>query len=244
MTADSWLQQPVLVTGASSGIGFQCALQLAAAGAKELIITGRDGDRLQHAKADIESASSSQVEMLVCDQSQQAEVKGLVTHLNNHQPLGAYIANVGINAVHDYGPTKLHNLTEAQIADAITTNITHLMQILTAVLSGMHQQRSGRILLMGSQGWMHGLAGQSLYNFYKSGLVGLTHSIVSEYRNRDVFCHLLNPGVVLNHRTAKLRGRRKDIDSTMEITESMVAAKAMELLRLSDQTLNGQLVNV
>ena len=66
------MTRTVLVTGGSNGIGHSVAARFAAAG-EQVIITGRNPDRLKQAAADLD------VRGLVCDGSDPAQVAVLAS---------------------------------------------------------------------------------------------------------------------------------------------------------------------
>ena len=238
-----FVDQPILITGASSGIGFACARALVQAGARHLILTGRDEDKLTTARVQLQT-SSVRVDVQVCDQSRRSDVERLIEWLDVHGWPAAFIANVGVNPVHTHGPKKLHSVDADLVEQTIATNITHTIILLGRVLKAMRTQRCGRIVLVGSQGWEYGIAGQALYNLCKSSLVGLNNSVVSEYGGSGIFCHLLSPGLVLNERTRNLRKQNAALAEQQGVTEEDVANAALALLRISDPTRNGQDVKI
>lgn len=231
--------QPVLITGASSGIGFACAQALVQAGARHLLLTGRDSDKLASARAALQQPGVC-IDVQVCDQGSRADVEQLVAYLDAHGWPGVFIANVGVNPVHTYGPKKLHGLDLDFMEQTIATNITHNVFLLSRVVKAMRARRTGRVLLVGSQSWHYGIAGQALYNLCKSSLLGLKNSVVSEYGSNGIYCHLLSPGVVLNERTRKLREQHPALAAQQGVTESEVASAVLALLRINDPARNGQ----
>ena len=74
--------QPVLITGASAGIGFACAQTLARAGARHLILTARNSERLAAAKERLLAEADLQVDTLVCDHSQRADLDAAIAELS------------------------------------------------------------------------------------------------------------------------------------------------------------------
>ncbi|HVL00866.1 MAG TPA: SDR family oxidoreductase [Dongiaceae bacterium] len=232
--------QPVLITGASTGIGFACAQVLVDAGARHLILTARNGERLAAAQAQLQANATVHVDTLVCDHTQRDDLDHLLMHLDELGWPGTLIANVGVNPVHEYGPKKMHSLSFEQIQSAVTTNITHTFYLLGTTLKAMRSERRGRILLVGSQGWRHGIPGQALYNLSKSSLAGLKNSVVGEYGGSGIFCHLLNPGLVLNERTLRLRQNNPQLAAQKGVTEMDVAQAALQLLLIDDLAENGR----
>jgi len=83
----------VLITGGSAGIGFEIAQQLSAAG-NQVIITGRNAERLQAAAAQLKNATA-----IVSDVSSQRDVDNLVKQLNQEFPqLNMVINNAGYSS--------------------------------------------------------------------------------------------------------------------------------------------------
>lgn len=89
----------VLITGATSGIGFQTALALAKMGA-QIIVTGRSQKTAEEAVANIKSASGkSRVDFLLADLTKQAEIRALVETFKRKYPyLDVLINNAGLAA--------------------------------------------------------------------------------------------------------------------------------------------------
>lgn len=89
----------VLITGATSGIGFQTALALVGMGAR-VVITGRNAKSGEEAAASIRSASSNpNVDLLTGDLSQQKNIHALVGQFTTqHQHLDVLINNAGLAA--------------------------------------------------------------------------------------------------------------------------------------------------
>lgn len=243
-TLADWREHPVLITGASAGIGLACAETLVDAGARQLLLTARHPQRLQDVRQQLEQRGKVQVDIQVCDHRERDDLERLIAHLASMAPLGAFIANLGINPVHESGPKKIHGLSYALCQSIITTNILHTTYLLSAVLKGMRQNRSGRILLMGSQAYRHGIPGQALYNLSKSSLVGLKNSVVAEYGAQSIFCHLLNPGIVLNERTRRLRQKHAHLADQQTVSEQDVAREALRLLSIDEPARNGLEVDI
>ena len=85
----------VLLTGATSGIGLQSAMQIAAAG-EHLILVGRSRQKLERAVADVTAAGAGAVESLVCDFTSLDDVRRLADQVLERCPrLDVLVNNVG-----------------------------------------------------------------------------------------------------------------------------------------------------
>lgn len=86
----------ILITGASSGIGFEASVALARSGAR-LVMVGRNPARTAAAMAAaIERSGSSEVSSLLCDFSSQAEIRAVADTIRaRHERLDVLVNNAG-----------------------------------------------------------------------------------------------------------------------------------------------------
>jgi len=231
---------PVLISGASKGIGKACAHALASRGCQSLIITGRSISTLNAAKQDIKDKNPTcNVCVYVCNHENDEDIAALIHKLNEKKQIPqTIIANVGDNPVHRLGPKKMSSTTTEVINKTFNTNVTNTHALISPFLRH-YQRNGGRIILVGSQAYQLGVPGQLAYNVSKAALLGYKNTLVSEYGNKNVFCHLINPGLVENQRTQKLREKLGELDT---VTEQEVAEIICNTLMQEDK--NGLEINI
>ncbi|MCY7297226.1 SDR family NAD(P)-dependent oxidoreductase [Alteromonas sp. a30] len=224
--------ESALITGASQGIGFACAQWLAQQGCQKLILTGRNLASLQQAKSQIETHHPPcEVTIYTCDHSQLEHVMALAQRLEQSDNLPkAVIANVGVNPVHELGPKSVVHTSVPLLLDTFQTNVANTHALLTPFLKHF-KRNGGRIVLVGSQAYQYGVKGQLAYNLSKAALVGYQNTLANEFAKREVFCHLVNPGVVKNARTEKLRANVANLEA---VSEANVAQSICDVLHQTD----------
>lgn len=192
----------ILVTGASQGIGFECAKLLLERTTASVLLTGRDAGRLQAARRSLPAESQARVRTSVCDQADPDAVGRLLAELAAHEaPLQGAILTVGVNPLYEAGPRRLHTLDLETIERVIRTNCTQALRLSAALLGRFRQQRSGVLIWIGSRAARIGMPGAALYGASKAFLSGLAVAAHHEYASRGVRVHVLHPGVVRTPRT-------------------------------------------
>lgn len=143
----------VLITGATSGIGKACAEKFAAA-KHDLIITGRRKERLEELKGELESKNNITVLPLCFDVQDKEAVFTAIGNLPTAwQNIAILINNAGLALGRDY-------FEDASLDDwetMLNTNVHGLLYITRAVLPFMIAQQKGHIVNMGS------VAGKEVY---------------------------------------------------------------------------------
>ena len=143
----------VLITGATSGIGKACAEKFAAA-KHDLIITGRRKERLDELKGQLESAYQINVLPLCFDVQDKAAVFAAIGNLPAvWQSISVLINNAGLALGRDYFEDADLNDWETML----NTNVHGLLYVTRAVLPFMIAQKKGHIVNMGS------VAGKEVY---------------------------------------------------------------------------------
>lgn len=195
----------IVVTGASEGIGFECAKALLARTDADVLVTGRCADKLERARESLPAPERERLRTFVCDQGDPRAVDELLAILAAVDgALEGAILAVGVNPLHTQGPRRLHALDAATIDAVIRTNCTHTLRITASLLERFRRDRAGVLVWIGSRAARLGLPGAALYGATKAFLSGLAAASCREYAGRGVRVHLLHPGLVRTPRTTAM----------------------------------------
>jgi uncharacterized protein len=174
-----------LVTGASSGIGYELARCCAAAGFDLLLAA--DQPELADAAARLR-AEGATVEYVQADLATRSGVQKLQDAIGG-RPVDALLANAG----HGLGKAFLDQDFEA-VRHVVDTNITGTLDLLQRVGHTMRARGRGRILITGSiAGFLPGTY-QAVYNGTKAFIDSFSFALRHELKDSGVTVTCLMPG--------------------------------------------------
>ena len=187
----------VLITGASSGIGQACAIQMRRRG-NEVYGTSRRVDQLG-----VDPDGGFWMLPMDVDDDDSVQ-RGVELVLERHGRLDVLVANAGIGVAGAIEDTRIDE-AKAQFE----TNFFGVVRVCSAALPTMRQQRSGHIIIIGSLAGRAGVPFQGFYSAAKFALEGLAEALRVEVRPFGVRVALVEPGdlstpfTVHRHRTAQ-----------------------------------------
>lgn len=198
----------ILVTGASEGMGWECARLLLERTGSRVLVTGRSEEKLMRARASLPPEQRERLATMVCDQSDPAALERLIARVSAADEIldGAILA-VGVNPAYAEGWNRLHGVARTTVDATIRTNCTHTVVLAAALLERLFRRRAGVLVFIGSRAAEVGLPGAALYSATKSFLSGLVRALAREYGHRGVRVHLLHPGLVRTPRTVSVADR-------------------------------------
>ncbi|MGU3629435.1 SDR family NAD(P)-dependent oxidoreductase [Comamonas sp. C24C] len=181
----------ILITGASSGIGQQTAISCASQGA-QLVITGRNAERLAHTASQLADRGHISV---VADLTQSQDISALASQAGQIDGL-----------VHAAGISKLVPLRMVKQAhlDEMFAHNTYAPILLTKELLAKRLIRShGSIVFISAVASHIGPLASSAYSASKAALLGAMRSLGLEVAKQGIRANCLAPGYV---RTPMLNG--------------------------------------
>ncbi len=183
----------VIVTGGSSGIGYETAKQLRAHGA-EVVICGRNEENIQKAAQELE------VFGIRADVSNEADVQKLFDFATEKLGgLNVLVNNAGIGFMASLLETSVEDFT--RIWQTNTRSAFLCGQMAAKHFVG---QNAGNIINISSMGAVNGFAGGSAYVSSKSAMTGLTMCWRAELRKYNVRVMQINPSEVVTPFVEKL----------------------------------------
>lgn len=188
-----------LVTGASRGIGYVVAMELAKAGF-DLAICGTREETIRKAAAAIESETGAKVMARAVNVADRDEIQGFVQDTAKEMGrLDVLVNNAGITRDNLAMRMKME-----EWQDVIETNLSSVFHASQAVLKPMMKARSGRIINISSVVASAGNPGQLNYCASKGGVEGMTRSLAREVGSRGITVNAVAPGFIATDMTAEL----------------------------------------
>jgi len=191
----------VLVTGASSGIGEELAIQLAVSGAKVTLAARRESE-LTRVSQEIAALGLREPLLAVCDVSRDGDLERAVeAAAGQHGRLDAVFANAGFGVVGNFEKLSLDDYRRQ-----FETNVFGVLRTLYAALPELKKTR-GKFAIVGSVSGWAATPTASPYAMSKFAVRAFANSITPELRASGVKVTLLSPGfVVSNIRRVDNRG--------------------------------------
>ncbi|UZF55068.1 SDR family oxidoreductase [Gordonia polyisoprenivorans] len=184
-------RRPVLVAGASSGIGAATAEWLAAQG-HPVALAARRVDRLQELADKITTAGGEAVAVPL-DVTDEASVLECVA--KSQAAIGDL--EIVVAGAGDLAVGLSYEISPVEFADQINIHLTGAYRLYRAVIGGMIERTRGDFVFIGSDVALHPRPWSSAYVAAKSGIDGLVATIQLELEGTGVRAGVVRPGQTL-----------------------------------------------
>src|ERR671939_14996 len=198
-----------IVTGSSSGIGFETSLLLARNGFLTYA-TIRNLDKYDRIN-ELKQKERLPLEVLKLDVTDDKSVNEAIEKITNEQGrIDVLVNNAGYALV---GP--LEELSIQELKEQFETNVFGVIRVTQSVLPIMRKQRDGIIVNISSVAGMMGFPLTSAYVSSKFALEGLSESMAYEVEQFGIKVILIEPGVIKTNFPNNIKkGKRVDNSSS------------------------------
>ena len=180
----------VLITGASSGIGKQTAIEFAKQGAN-IILVARRKEKLDEIASQLEKFNIITF-VCQCDVSDKAQVKEMSKNvLEKFDSIDILVNNAGFAI---YGSVK--ELSIDEIESQMETNYFGMMYCIKNFLPSMLDKKSGHIVNVASVAASFGLPGIASYCASKFAMLGFSEGLKHELHGTGVGVTVVSPIMV------------------------------------------------
>lgn len=183
---------PVLVTGASKGIGRGIALRLGAAGHPVTVHFGGDRAGAEATAKAITDAGGAANVMGFDVRDREATRAALEEQLKMHGPFWGVVLSAGVTRDNAFPA-----IDDAGWDDVLRTNLDGFYNVLHPLTMPMIRRRDGgRILAIASVSGVMGNRGQVNYSASKGGLIAACKALAVELASRKITVNCLAPGLI------------------------------------------------
>ncbi len=194
-----------LITGGTTGIGKEIALELAENGFNIAINYRSETDQMDALKQEIESKNVKCI-FVKADVSNFEQSESMVKEvINEYGRIDVLVNNAGITQ-----DGLIMRMKKESFDQVVDINLGGTFNVTRNVVPFMVKQRSGRIINVSSVVGVAGNAGQSNYAASKAGIIGFTKSLAKELSSRGILVNAIAPGFIETKMTDKLSGSVKE----------------------------------
>lgn len=207
----------VLVTGATSGIGKACA-QRFARGGYNVVITGRNADKLDALKKELEK-EGAEVMALAFDVRNRKETIGAIAALGKTWPMPDVLIN---NAGLARGLEPEYEGDFNDWDEMIDTNIKGLLTMTRLIVPAMVERNHGHVINIGSVAGDAAYAGGAVYCATKAAVKAISDGLRIDVAHTKVRVTDLKPGLVeTNFSNVRFHGDSERADSVYKGIEPL-----------------------
>lgn len=210
-----------LITGVSSGFGYELTKQLLAKG-DVVIGTVRNKEKVQKLIDEYPLEFDCQI-LDVTDVP--AVQKTVHTAFEKHEKIDVVVSNAGYGL---FGCAE--ELSDTEIEQIIATNLTGSIQLIKTALPYMRKQGGGRIIQISSYGGQVAYPANSMYHATKFGIEGFCEAVAQEVAQFNIGLTIVEPGgarTEFRYGSAKVANLMPEYDSCHGFLNMLDASKGL-----------------
>lgn len=195
-------KKKIIVTGASSGIGRQCAIDCSKVGAK-IILIGRNNERLLNT---LDCLEGNEHEIICEDINNHSKIaQRLSEYIKNHGPIDGFIHSAGIEKT-----LLLRNLKPVDFIEIFNTNFVGGINILKTLSKKGNFNKGCKVVFITSITAVIARIGTLSYTASKGALVAAARELALELAPKGININCLSPGTVLTPMMEKVLNKMDD----------------------------------
>lgn len=186
----------VIVTGASSGIGRQCAIDFSRMGATVIMIA-RNEERLNKTLQELTGHGHI---IISADLTDFDAIPNIVASIA--QAVGKFDGLVNCAGISTTLPLKL--MPASKLDEFFRTNVYSAIELTREATKVKHINTGGSVIFFSSIMGCVGESGKSLYSMTKGALISAARSLACEFAKRQIRVNCVSPGAILTPINEKL----------------------------------------
>ena len=215
------MEEYTLITGATSGLGYEFS-KLFAKDGHNLMLIGRRVEKLEKIKKELEELNNIKIITINADLINRDEVENIYNFVDkNNITVNNLINNAGVGS---YGP--FNSVNEKKDLEMIDVNIYALTKLIKKFLPKMLERNKGGILNVASTAAFAPGVNMSVYYATKAYVLSLTEAIYEECKSYDVRVMALCPGAVSTEFQSVAKVKKAEISNSNLMSADYVAEKA------------------
>jgi NAD(P)-dependent dehydrogenase (short-subunit alcohol dehydrogenase family) len=188
-----------IVTGGSSGIGFETARMLLAGGAR-VLMSSRDEIKGGLAVRELEKETSQKVHFVKADVSKPDQCEKIINSaVQRYGTIDIVINNAGV-----FRANSIENVTEEEFDWIVDTNLKGAFFICKYAVPFLKKNRAGAVINVSSDAGLHGNKLSSAYCASKGGLTLFTKALALDLAFYGIRVNCVCPGDILTPMLDKL----------------------------------------
>lgn len=181
----------VLITGASRGIGAECARTFAQNGYNVAINYFRSEKNALDLKAEINDGGGV-AEIFKADVSDEKQVEEMISAVvKRFGKVNVLVANAGVSKSGVFS-----DMTQSDYDKIFDTNVRGVFNVVKGVLPHMYERESGSIVTISSIWGQTGGSCEVLYSMSKAAIIGMTKALAKEVAPMHIRVNSVSPGAI------------------------------------------------
>lgn len=184
----------VLITGGTSGVGLETAIQFAQAGAPRIAINGRNPERGEAARrAVLDRAPTAQAVFIAGDCNAPEGARAVC------EAARAQLGSVDVlvnSTVGPAGPKLLHNIAPEEIPNIVLEQMIAPLLTSRLVLPWMSERGTGAIINIASDAGKLTTPGESVIGAAMAGIIMFTRTMAMEAKRNGIRANVVTPSII------------------------------------------------